>query len=166
MQWIYLFKHEQRARFSENQSTPKLENRKTTPCSPRAPNLLHMLPSRMAGLKELCNPGLGWSRCWGWARAAEQPTTGGGVAQVECLHSCSNRRSRCRGLYWHWFTPSIQIWRWPILNNIVLVSTASLMKTWWIWVNTFIKGANDQIWGQIVISSELELILFCLWLVR
>ena len=97
MQWIYLFKHEQRARFSENQSTPKLENRKTTPCSPRAPNLLHMLPSRMAGLKELCNPGLGWSRCWGWARAAEQPTTGGGVAQVECLHSCSNRRSRCRG---------------------------------------------------------------------
>ena len=56
MQWIYLFKHEQRARFSENQSTPKLENRKTTPCSARAPNLLHMLPSQMVGWNELCNP--------------------------------------------------------------------------------------------------------------
>ena len=47
-------------------------------------------------------------------------------------------------IYWHWFTPSIQIWRRPILNNVVLVSMASLMKTKWIWVNTFrIKGAND-----------------------
>ena len=34
----------------------------------------------------------------GWAKAAEQPTTGVGVAQVECLHSYSNRRSRCRGV--------------------------------------------------------------------
>ena len=34
-------------------------------------------------------------------------------------------------------------------------------------LNTFrIKGANDQIWGHIAISSQLELILFCLWLVR
>ena len=44
------------ARFSENQSAPKLENRKTSPCSPRAPNLLHVLPSRMVGWNELCNP--------------------------------------------------------------------------------------------------------------
>ena len=46
----------------------------------------------------------------------------------------------------------------------------------WEWVqikllkgrlNTFrIKGANDQIWGHIAISSQLELILFCLWSVR
>ena len=44
------------ARFSENQSAPKLENRKTSPCSPRAPILLHVLPSRMVGWNELCNP--------------------------------------------------------------------------------------------------------------
>ena len=47
------------ARFSENQSAPKLENRKTSPCSPRAPNLLHVLPSRMVGWNELCTPGVG-----------------------------------------------------------------------------------------------------------
>ena len=40
------------ARFPENQRAPKLENRRTPqwrtfPCSPRAPNLLHVLPSRM-----------------------------------------------------------------------------------------------------------------------
>ena len=34
-----------RARFSENQSAPRLENRKTSPCSPCAPNLLHVLIS-------------------------------------------------------------------------------------------------------------------------
>ena len=28
----------------------------TSPCSPRAPNLLHMLPSRMVGWNELYNP--------------------------------------------------------------------------------------------------------------
>ena len=34
-------------------------------------------------------------------------------------------------------------------------------------LNTFrIKGANDQIWGHIAISSQLELILFCLWSFR
>ena len=43
------------ARFSENQSALKLENRKRSPCSPRAPNLLHVLPSRMVGWNELCN---------------------------------------------------------------------------------------------------------------
>ena len=60
MQWISLFKHQQHPRigavFSENQSAPKLENRKTSPCSPRAPNLLHVLPSRMVGWNKLCNP--------------------------------------------------------------------------------------------------------------
>ena len=52
-----------RARFSKNQSAPKLENRRTpqwrtSPCSPRVPipNLLHLLPSRMVGWNELCNP--------------------------------------------------------------------------------------------------------------
>ena len=30
-------------KFSENQSAPRLENRKTSPCSPCAPNLLHVL---------------------------------------------------------------------------------------------------------------------------
>ena len=44
-------------KFSENQSAPKLENRKTSPCSPRAPNLLHVLPSRMVGWNDLCTPG-------------------------------------------------------------------------------------------------------------
>ena len=43
-------------KFSENHSAPKLENRKTSPCSPRAPNLLHVLPSRMVGWNKLCNP--------------------------------------------------------------------------------------------------------------
>ena len=28
----------------------------TSPCSPRAPNLLHVLPSRMVGWHKLCNP--------------------------------------------------------------------------------------------------------------
>ena len=46
-----------RARFSENQSAPKLENRKTSSCSPRAPNLLHVLPPRMIGWNELCSLG-------------------------------------------------------------------------------------------------------------
>ena len=45
-------------KFSENQSAPRVENRKTSPCSPRAPNLLHMLPSWMVGWNELCNPGV------------------------------------------------------------------------------------------------------------
>ena len=40
-------------KFSENQSAPKLENRKT---SPRAPNLLHVLPSQMVGWHNLCSP--------------------------------------------------------------------------------------------------------------
>ena len=57
MQWISLFNPRTGARFSENQSTPKLENKKTSPCSPRAPNLFHVLPSRMVGWNKLCNPG-------------------------------------------------------------------------------------------------------------
>ena len=44
-------------KFSESQRAPKLENRKTSPCSPRAPNLLHMLPSQMVGWNKLCSPG-------------------------------------------------------------------------------------------------------------
>ena len=33
-----------------------MDNRKTAPCSPRAPNLLHVLPSRMVGWHNLCSP--------------------------------------------------------------------------------------------------------------
>ena len=43
-------------KFSENQSAPKLENRKTSPCSPCAPNLLHVLISRIPGYHNLCSP--------------------------------------------------------------------------------------------------------------
>ena len=43
-------------KFSENQSAPKLENRKTSPCSPCAPNLLHVLLSRTTGYHNLCSP--------------------------------------------------------------------------------------------------------------
>ena len=43
-------------KFSENQSAPKLENRKTSPYFPGAPNLLHVLTSRMVGWNEICNP--------------------------------------------------------------------------------------------------------------
>ena len=43
-------------KFSENQSAPKLENRKTSPCSPCAPNLLHVLVSRTLGYHNLCSP--------------------------------------------------------------------------------------------------------------
>ena len=46
-----------RARFSENQSAPRLENRKTSPCSPCAPNLLHVRVSRILGYHNLCSPG-------------------------------------------------------------------------------------------------------------
>ena len=45
------------AKFSKNQSAPKLENRKTSPCSPCAPNLLHVLVSRILGYHNLCSPG-------------------------------------------------------------------------------------------------------------
>ena len=48
MQWISLFNH----------IGPKFRNRKTSPCSPRAPNLLHVLPSRMVVWNEICNPAL------------------------------------------------------------------------------------------------------------
>ena len=61
-------------KFSENQSAPKLENRKTSPCSPCAPNLLHVLMSRTTGYHNLCSPGfnlfsfyvkaLMMSSCW------------------------------------------------------------------------------------------------------
>ena len=44
-------------KFSENQSAPKLENRKTSPCSPCAPNLLHVLVSWIPGYHNLCSPG-------------------------------------------------------------------------------------------------------------
>ena len=64
-----------RARLSENQSAPKLENtsvenRRTSPCSPRAPNLLNVLPSRMVGWNDLCTPALiyfktfSFGNCW------------------------------------------------------------------------------------------------------
>ena len=43
-------------KFSENQSAPKLENRKTSPCSPCATNLLHVLVSRIPGYHNLCSP--------------------------------------------------------------------------------------------------------------
>ena len=43
-------------KFSENQSAPKLENRKTSPCSPCTPNLLHVLVSRIPGYHNLCSP--------------------------------------------------------------------------------------------------------------
>ena len=43
-------------KFSENQSAPKLENRKTSPCSPCAPNLLHLLVSRILWYHNLCSP--------------------------------------------------------------------------------------------------------------
>ena len=60
MQRIPLFKHQQIENklnsVDENQSAPRLENRKTSQCSPRAPNLPHVLPSRMVGWHELCNP--------------------------------------------------------------------------------------------------------------
>ena len=46
-------------KFSENQSAPKLENRKTSPCSPCAPNLLHVLVSRIPGYHNLCSPDSG-----------------------------------------------------------------------------------------------------------
>ena len=45
-------------KFSENQSAPKLENRKTSPCSPCAPNLLHVLLSRIPGYHNLCSPSI------------------------------------------------------------------------------------------------------------
>ena len=45
-----------RARFSENQSAHRLENRKTSPCSPCAPNLLHVLVSWIPGYHNLCSP--------------------------------------------------------------------------------------------------------------
>ena len=41
---------------SENQSAPKLENRKTSPCSPCAPNLLHVLVTGILGYHNLCSP--------------------------------------------------------------------------------------------------------------
>ena len=41
---------------SQYQSAPKLENRKTSPCSPCAPNLLHVLVSRIRGYHNLCSP--------------------------------------------------------------------------------------------------------------
>ena len=44
-------------KFSENQSAPKLENRKTSPCSPCALNLLQVLLSRILGYHNLCSPG-------------------------------------------------------------------------------------------------------------
>ena len=44
-------------KFSENQSALKLENRKTSPCSPCALNLLHVLVSRIPGYHNLCSPG-------------------------------------------------------------------------------------------------------------
>ena len=51
--------HEYMIKFSENLSAPQLENRKTSPCSPRAPNLLHVLPirdGRMAQFMQPCFP--------------------------------------------------------------------------------------------------------------
>ena len=45
-----------RARFSENQSAPRLENRKISRCSPCASNLLHVLLSRIVGQHNLCSP--------------------------------------------------------------------------------------------------------------
>ena len=50
-------------KFSENQSAPKLENRKTSPCSPCAPNLLHVLVSRIPGYHNLCSPGYQYEQC-------------------------------------------------------------------------------------------------------
>ena len=46
MQWISLFKHQQMY----------MENRKTSPRSPCAPNLLHVLMSRTTGYHNLCSP--------------------------------------------------------------------------------------------------------------
>ena len=43
-------------KFSENQSAPRLENRKISPCSPCAPNLLQVLISRIPGYHNLCSP--------------------------------------------------------------------------------------------------------------
>ena len=68
MSWIRVFEEKKRLfltslkqtcngyliKFSENQSAPKLENRKTSPCSPCAPNLLHV--SRTIGYHNLCSP--------------------------------------------------------------------------------------------------------------
>ena len=53
MQWI---SPRAGACFPENQSAPKLENRKPSPCSPCAPNLLHVLVSRIPGYHNLCSP--------------------------------------------------------------------------------------------------------------
>ena len=54
--WRPLNKHAMNIWLSENQSTPKLENRKASPCSPCAPNLLHVLVSRIIGYHNLCSP--------------------------------------------------------------------------------------------------------------
>ena len=43
-------------KFSENQSAPKFENRKTSRYSSCAPNLLHVLVSRILGYHNLCSP--------------------------------------------------------------------------------------------------------------
>ena len=49
-------------KFSENQSAPKLENRKTSPRSPCAPNLLHVLVSWIPGYHNLCSPAANLNR--------------------------------------------------------------------------------------------------------
>ena len=48
-------------KFSENLSAPNVENRKTSPCSQCAPNLLHVLVSRIVGYHNLCSPVKWWS---------------------------------------------------------------------------------------------------------
>ena len=40
-----------------------MENRRASPYSPRAPNLLHVLPSRMVGWNDLCTPGPLYAPC-------------------------------------------------------------------------------------------------------
>ena len=55
-----------------------MENRRTSPFSPRAPNLLQVLPSRMEGWNDLCTPAC----ICVWVLRMMADGSGGGV----CIH--------------------------------------------------------------------------------
>ena len=77
-------------KFSENQSAPKLENRKTSPCSPCAPNLPHVLLSRTTGYHNLCSP------------AGEQGGSGGPV-DPSGSHGYGGPDGQSGRLWWYAF---------------------------------------------------------------
>ena len=152
-------------KFSENQSAPKLENRKTSPFSPCAPNLLHVLPSRMVGWHNLCSPD-----------AYLIPTQTLSLAHWRtkaffCRSAlCSTRRATSQTVQaptWRWRYIDSEIWQLSKFDKRRKgrkMMFSSSFKKWWlhprdcivVWWSCYLKGCQWRLEVTLTLQHQRD----------